>query len=130
MKAPQVTVDAQGNTIVSHSTPISEHCKSRVRLLASLVEMIAAPGAYEQFAMFSDVMQRDLLHLMHSLAEEQMPLVEALEKHTAQVYYEKGVNAALEHRSRQQQAEIAEPPPVESADYPHISMPAFEEVRH
>jgi hypothetical protein len=101
----QVTVDAQGNTIINHAAPIGEHCRSRARLLTSLVNMVCAPGAFDHF---NADMKRDLLGLMHSVAQEQLPLIDALEHHTAQSYYDKGVHAALEHRRHQEQAAIAE----------------------
>ncbi|WP_321795499.1 hypothetical protein [Caballeronia sp. J97] len=111
MKPLQITVDAQGNTIISHSTPISEHCKSRARLLSSLVNMVAAPGGFEHFSTFSDTMKRDILSLMHSIAEEQLPIIEALEQHTAQSYYDRGANAAAEHyRQKDQMVNIEAPP--------------------
>ncbi|SAK81559.1 hypothetical protein AWB79_05361 [Caballeronia hypogeia] len=114
MNAPQISVDAQGNTVVSLSTPISEHCKSRARLLASLVNMVAAPGGFEQFSHFPDPMKRDILALMHSIVEEQLPGIEALEQHTAQSYYERGVNAAAEHyRKTDQPASIEMPQPLD-----------------
>jgi hypothetical protein len=105
MSNPQVTVDVHGNTVVSHATPIGEHCRGRARLLHSLVGMICAPGAFEKY---SDDMKQEFLKLMQSIAAEQLPLIDALEHHTAQSYYDKGVHAALEHRQQQEQAALAE----------------------
>jgi hypothetical protein len=105
MNNMQVTVDAQGNTVISHNTPIVEHCRSRARLLTSLVNMVCAPGAIENF---TETMKRDMLNLMQSVANEQLPLIDALEHHTAHAFYEKGVNAALEHRREQEQIAVEE----------------------
>ena len=110
MNSPKITVDSQGNTVISHTTPISEHCKSRARLLSSLVNMVAAPGGFEHFSTFPDSMKRDILSLMHSIAEEQLPIIDALEQHTAHSYYERGVNAAAEHYRQKDQAIAIEPP--------------------
>ncbi|KMQ80908.1 hypothetical protein BPMI_04107 [Candidatus Burkholderia pumila] len=99
----QITVDAQGNTVVSHNTPIAEHCRSRARLLSSLVNMVCAPGAIESF---NETMKRDMLSLLQSVADEQFPLIDALEHHTAHSFYDKGVNAALEHRRQQEQIAV------------------------
>jgi hypothetical protein len=101
MKPFQVSVDPQGNAVVSNSTPISEHCKSRARLLATLVNTIAAPGGFEQFSVFPDTFKQEMLTLMQSIAEEQIPNIAALEQHTAQSYYENGVRAAIEHRQEE-----------------------------
>ncbi|VXA98691.1 conserved hypothetical protein [Burkholderia sp. 8Y] len=101
MKSFDITVDAQGHVVVSHAEPIGEHCKSRARLLSSLVGMIAAPGAFEHFSAFPEPMRRDMLSLMHSLAEESLPLITALEQHTAQSFYDKGVQAATEQRRQE-----------------------------
>jgi hypothetical protein len=101
----QVTVDTQGNTVVSHGAPIGEHCRSRVRLLSSLINMVCAPGALQQF---SEDVRTDLLSMLQSVSKEQLPLIDALEHHTAQSYYDKGVHAALEHRRQQEQAAIEE----------------------
>ncbi|WP_250516404.1 hypothetical protein [Caballeronia sp. INDeC2] len=110
MKGVQITVDTQGNTVVSHSMPISEHCKSRARLLSSLVNMVAAPSGFEHFSTFPDTMKRDILSLMHSIAEEQLSVIEALEQHTAQSFYERGANAAAEHyRAKEVPVSIEEP---------------------
>ena len=118
MNSPQITVDAQGNTVISHSTPISEHCKSRARLLSSLVNMVAAPGGFEHFSTFPDSMKRDILSLMHSIAEEQLPIIDALEQHTAQSYYERGINAAAEHyRQKEQPVHIEMPQPIDYAQH-------------
>lgn len=110
MKPVQITVDTQGNTIISHSMPISEHCKNRARLLSSLVNMVAAPGGFEHFSTFPDTMKRDILDLMHSIAEEQLPVIEALEQHTAQSYYERGANAAAEHYRQKDLSVVIEEP--------------------
>jgi hypothetical protein len=99
----QISVDAQGNTVVAHNTPIVEHCRSRARLLTSLVNMVSAPGAIDNF---NDTMKRDMLSLLQSVAEEQLPLIDALEHHTAHSFYDRGVNAALEHRRQQEQLAI------------------------
>lgn len=112
MKSFDITVDAQGRVVVSHAEPIGEHCKSRARLLSSLVGMIAAPGAFEHFCAFPEPMKRDILHLMHFLAEESLPLLAALEQHTAQAFYDKGVHAATEQR-RQELAANAPPEPID-----------------
>jgi hypothetical protein len=101
MKPFQVSVDPQGNAVVSNSTPISEHCKSRARLLATLVNTIAAPGGFEQFSVFPDTFKQEMLTLMQSIAEEQNANIAALEQHTAQSYYENGVRAAIEHRQQE-----------------------------
>ncbi|SAL60105.1 hypothetical protein AWB74_02964 [Caballeronia arvi] len=108
MKPLQITVNAQGHTVISHSTSISEHCKSRARLLSSLVNMVAAPGGFEHFSAFPDEMKRDILSLMHSIAEEQSPIIDALEQHTAQAYYERGVNAASEHYRQKEPPETGD----------------------
>ncbi|MDR5856313.1 hypothetical protein P9239_21785 [Caballeronia sp. LZ062] len=113
MKTFDITVDAQGRVVVSHAEPIGEHCKSRARLLSSLVGMIAAPGAFEHFCTFPDSMKRDLLSLMHSVAEESLPLLTALEQHTAQSFFDKGVQAATEQR----RPELAANAPHEPIDY-------------
>jgi hypothetical protein len=101
MKPFQVSVDAQGNAVVSNATPISDHCKSRARLLCTLVNTIASPGGFEQFSNFPDTFKQEMLTLMQSVAEEQIPNIAALEQHIAQSYYENGVRAAIEHRSQQ-----------------------------
>jgi hypothetical protein len=103
MNKLQVTVDAQGNTVIAHNTPIVEHCRSRARLLTSLVNMVSAQGA---LANFTEEMKHDMLSLMQSVANEQIPLIDALEHHTAQSFYDKGMHAALEHRQQQEQIAI------------------------
>ncbi|WP_277189099.1 hypothetical protein [Caballeronia sp. BR00000012568055] len=103
MNKLQVSVDAQGNTVIAHNTPIVEHCRSRARLLNSLVNMVSAPGATDNF---NDTMKRDMLNLLQSVAEEQLPLIDALEHHTAHSFYDKGMHAALEHRQQQEQIAI------------------------
>jgi len=112
MKSFQVTVDAQGHVVVSYSEPIGEHCKSRARLLSSLVGLIAGPGAFDRFSAFPDSLKRDILSLMHSVAEETLPLVSALEQHTAQSYYDKGAQAAMEQRRHEHAADAGQ-----QADY-------------
>jgi hypothetical protein len=99
----QVTVDGQGNTVVTHGAPIAEHCRSRARLLSSLVNMVCAPEALDKF---TEQMKRDMLSLLQSVANEQLPLIDALEHHTAQSFYDKGVHAALEHRQKEEQIAV------------------------
>jgi hypothetical protein len=101
MKPLNVTVDAQGNAVVFHSMPISEHCKSRARLLSSLVDTLTAPGGFERFAEFAEPFKAEMLTLMQTIAEEQIPNITALEQHIAQVYYERGVRAAIENREQE-----------------------------
>ena len=101
----QVSVDAQGNAVVSNSTPISDHCKSRARLLSTLVDTIAAPGGFERFSGFPEPFKREMLSLMQSVAQEQISNIGALENYTAQSYYENGVRAAIEHRQQQERDE-------------------------
>lgn len=102
----QVSVDAQGHAVVSNSTPISEHCKSRARLLSTLVDTIAAPGGFEKFSAFPEAFKREMLSLMQSVAEEQTANISALEQHTAQSYYENGVRAAIEHRQQEERGVV------------------------
>ncbi|MFM0326800.1 hypothetical protein [Caballeronia glebae] len=112
MKSLQVTVDAQGNAVVSHSMPIGEHCRSRARRLASLIDTLAAPGGMERLGEFAEPFKREMFTLMQSLAEEQIPNLEALEKHMAQTYYERGVRAAIEHRQKEEAIKSPQPLPV------------------
>jgi hypothetical protein len=103
MNKLQVTVDAQGNTVIAHNTPIVEHCRSRARLLTSLVNMVCAQDMLDNF---TEEMKRDMLNLLQSVANEQLPLIDALEHHTAQSFYDKGMHAALEHREKQEQIAV------------------------
>jgi hypothetical protein len=96
MKDLQVSVDANGSATLTHTMPISEHCTNRARLLSSLVNIVAAPGGFEHFCSYPESMRRDILNLLHSVAQEQLPLIAALEDHTAKAAYEKGVQATRE----------------------------------
>ncbi|KMY85870.1 hypothetical protein BUMB_00478c [Candidatus Paraburkholderia calva] len=106
MNNPHISVDTHGNAVTSHAAPIGEHVRGRARLLSSLVNMVCTPGV---FAHFTDDVRHDVLLLMQALASEQLSLIDALEKHTAQTYYERGAQAALEHRERQEKTAEAQP---------------------
>lgn len=69
--------------------------------MATLVKTIATPGGFEQFSVFPDTFKQEMLTLMQSIAEEQIPNIAALEQHTAQSYYENGVRAAIEHHQQE-----------------------------
>ncbi|WP_250512780.1 hypothetical protein [Caballeronia sp. INDeC2] len=96
MKELQISVDANGYATLSQSVQVSEHCANRARLLRSLVNIVAAPGGFEQFCAYSESMRRDMLNLMRSVAEEQLPLIAALEEHATRSGYERGAQAARE----------------------------------
>jgi hypothetical protein len=96
MKDLQVSVDANGSATISQTMPISEHCSNRARLLSSLVNIVAAPGGFEHFCAYPESMRRDILSLLHSVAQEQLPLIAALEEHTAKAGYERGLQASRE----------------------------------
>jgi hypothetical protein len=104
MKDLQISVDAHGHTTVSQSVQISEHCANRARLLTSLVNIVAAPGSFEHFCAYPEAMRRDILNLMRSVAEEQLPLIAALEEHAAKSGYERGAQAAREVLLHEEQA--------------------------
>ncbi|WP_459908421.1 hypothetical protein [Caballeronia sp. HLA56] len=107
MKDLQVSVDSNGRVTTSHSMAIGEHCANRARLLSSLVNIVAAPGGFEHFCSYPETMRRDILSLLHSVAEEQMPLIAALEEHTARASFEKGVQTAREFMAQEQAANAA-----------------------
>jgi hypothetical protein len=96
MKELQISVDANGYVTLSQSVQISEHCANRARLLMSLVNIVSAPGGFEQLCSYPESMRRDILNLMRSVAEEQLPLIAALEEHAAKSGYERGAQAARE----------------------------------
>jgi len=107
MKDLHISVDANGRATVSQSLHIKEHCANRARLLTSLVNIVAAPGGFEHFCSYPESMRRDLLTLLHSIAEEQVPLVSALEEHTARASYDRGVQATREFMAQEQAASSA-----------------------
>jgi hypothetical protein len=107
MKDLQISVDANGSATLTHTMPISEHCTNRARLLSSLVNIVAAPGGFEHFCSYPDHMRRDILNLLHTVAQEQLPLLTALEEHTAKAAYEKGVQATREVLIQEQAANSA-----------------------
>ncbi|MDR5742573.1 hypothetical protein QCE73_05310 [Caballeronia sp. LZ029] len=107
MKELQISVDANGYATLSQSVQVSEHCTTRARLLISLVNMVAAPGGFEQFCGYSESMRRDILNLMRSVAEEQLPLIGALEEHATKSGYERGAQAAREVLVHEQAANSA-----------------------
>jgi hypothetical protein len=107
MKDLQVSVDANGSATLTHTMPISEHCANRARLLSSLVNIVAAPGGFEHFCSYPESMRRDILSLLHTVAQEQLPLISALEEHTAKSAYEKGVQATREYLIQEQAANSA-----------------------
>ena len=100
----QISVDAHGHATLSQSVQISEHCTNRARLLTSLVNIVAAPGGFEHFCAYPESMRRDILSLMRSVAEEQLPLITALEDHASRSGYERGAQATREGLIREQQA--------------------------
>jgi hypothetical protein len=107
MKDLQISVDANGLATVSHTMPISEHCSNRARLLSSLVNIVAAPGGFEHFCSYSESMRRDILSLMHSLSQEQLPLLAALEEHTSKAAYERGAQVTREFLIQERAANSA-----------------------
>ena len=100
----QISVDAHGHATLSQSVQISEHCSNRARLLTSLVNIVAAPGGFEHFCAYPEAMRRDMLELMRSVAEEQLPLIAALEEHATKSGYERGALAAREVLVHEEQA--------------------------
>lgn len=104
MSDMHISVDAHGHATLSQSVAISEHCTNRARLLSSLVNLVAAPGGFEQLCTYPESMRRDILSLMHSVAEEQLPLIAALEDHAAKSGYERGAQAAREVLVHEEQA--------------------------
>jgi hypothetical protein len=107
MKDLHISVDANGRATLSHSMHIKEHCLNRARLLTSLVNIVAAPGGFEHFCSYPESMRRDILSLLHSVAEEQIPLISALEEHTTRASYDRGVQAAREFLVQEQAANSA-----------------------
>ncbi|BBP95834.1 hypothetical protein BSFA1_09630 [Burkholderia sp. SFA1] len=100
----QISVDPHGHATVSQLVQISEHCANRARLLMSLVNIVAAPGGFEHFCAYPESMRRDMLDLMRSVAEEQLPLIAALEEHATKSGYERGGQAAREVLVHEEQA--------------------------
>jgi hypothetical protein len=107
MKDLQISVDANGSATLTHTMPISEHCANRARLLSSLVNIVAAPGGFEYFCSYPESMRRDILSLLHTIAQEQLPLLAALEDHTAKAAYEKGVQTTRDVLVQEQAANSA-----------------------
>ncbi len=99
-----ISVDPNGHATLSQSVQISEHCNNRARLLTSLVNIVAAPGGFEHFCAYPEAMRRDILNLLRSVAEEQLPLIAALEEHATKAGYERGAQAAREVLIQEQQA--------------------------
>ncbi|WP_321791568.1 hypothetical protein [Caballeronia sp. J97] len=104
MKDLRISVDPHGLATLSKSVQISEHCANRARLLLSLVNIVAAPGGFEHFRAYPEAMRDDILNLMRSIAEEQGPLVAALEEHAAKSGFERGTQAAREVLDHEEQA--------------------------
>jgi hypothetical protein len=104
MNILQISVDAHGHATLSQSVQISEHCSNRARLLTSLVNIVAAPGGFEHFCAYPEAMRRDMLELMRSVAEEQLPLIAALEEHATKSGYERGAQATREVLVHDEQA--------------------------
>ncbi|WP_244813761.1 hypothetical protein [Caballeronia sp. Lep1P3] len=107
MKDLHISVDPNGRATMSQTMDIKEHCVGRARLLSSLVNLIAAPGGFEHFCAYPESVRRDILGLLHSTAEEQLPLISALEEHTARASYDRGVQAAREFMVHEQAANSA-----------------------
>jgi hypothetical protein len=103
----QISVDAHGRATLSQSVQISEHCNNRARLLMSLVNIVATPGGFEHVCAYPEAMRRDILNLMRSVAEEQLPLIAALEDHATKSGYERGAQSAREVLIQEQAANSA-----------------------
>ncbi|SAK87767.1 hypothetical protein AWB75_05984 [Caballeronia catudaia] len=104
MNKLRISVDAHGHATLSQLVQISEHCGNRARLLTSLVNIVAAPGGFERFCAYPETVRRDMLELMRSVAEEQLPLIAALEEHATKSGYERGAQAAREVLVHEEQA--------------------------